>query len=131
MAADRVQVNVSDVPEAIRDRFVAEARERDLSLTQLAIEIVSRCYSVRVEVSGQTLRKKANGEVPSAHPPWVMRFPLELAAALDRAAGGRRIAKGRLVVNCLAEHYGLPAQSPLNRSLGQPRDEGGRFARRG
>lgn len=129
--SSRVQINVSEVPDAVRERFVAEARDRDLSLTQLAIEIVSRCYGVKVEVSGQTLRKSANGELPAAQPPWVMRFPLELAAALDRAAGGRRIAKGRLVVNCLAEHYGLPPQSPLNRSLGQHRDESGRYSRRG
>lgn len=131
--AERVQVNVQDVPEAIRDRVVAEARERDLSITNVVGEIVARCHGLEWTVGGQALRRKASGELPSGEPPWVLRFPRELVDKLQqtaREAGGRRVAKSRLILGCLAEHYGLSPQSPLNRSLGQPRDPGGRYVRR-
>ena len=62
------------------------------------------------------------------------RAAAQLALALAQAQqvnGGRRVAKARLIVNCLAEHYGLEAESPLNRSLAQPRGAHGRFTGRG
>jgi hypothetical protein len=122
------QINIADVPEPIRAATIAEARERDLSLGALVSEVVARCYGLDLDVRGQRLREGTTGQLP-----WVIRVPDELALALEQAQqgnGGRRIAKGRLIVNCLADHYGLPVESPLNRSLAQPRGAGGRFTGR-
>lgn len=119
------QVNIGDMPEPVRLAALSEARERDISLSSLVVEVVARCYGVRLDHHGQRLREGTTGELP-----WVIRMPSELAVTLARAqqnGGGRRVAKGRLIVNCLAEHYGLPVESPLNRSLAQPRGKGGRF----
>lgn len=132
MADDVAQVNVQDVPDAIREKVLSEASERDVSISSLVVEIVGRCHGLDIPASGQRLRRQANGELPSGKPPWVIRVPAVLAEALVAAVGDdRRVAKSRLILNCLAEHYGLPAESPLNRSLAQPRDGGGRYARRG
>jgi hypothetical protein len=122
------QVNIGSVPEAIREAVVAEARERDVSISSLVVEIVGRCYGQTMHATGQRLRTGTVGSLP-----WVIRMPGSLALALasaQEANGGRRIAKSRLIVACLAEHYGLPAESPLNRSLAQPRGAGGRFVGR-
>lgn len=123
------QINIGDMPEPVRVAALEEARERDISLSSLVTEVVGRCYGIQVDHQGQRLRQGTTGELP-----WVIRIPAELAATLARAqqnGGGRRVAKGRLIVNCLAEHYGLPVESPLNRSLAQPRGTGGRFTGRG
>jgi hypothetical protein len=122
------QVNIGDMPEPIRLAALAEARERDISLSSLVTEVVGRCYGLQLNHQGQRLREGTTGEVP-----WVIRIPRELAIALAAAqqnGGGRRVAKGRLIVNCLADHYGQPLESPLNRSLAQPRGAGGRFTGR-
>jgi len=122
------QVGVSDVPDRIRDSVVGEARERDVSISSLVVETVGRCYGMNLPANGQRLREGTTGE-----PPWVIRMPTELAQRLARAqqsGGGRRVAKSRLILACLADHYGLPAESPLNRSLAQPRGSGGRFTGR-
>lgn len=122
------QVNIGDMPEPVRLAALAEARERDISLSSLVAEVVGRCYGLQLDPHGQRLREGTTGELP-----WVIRIPVDLAAALARAQqanGGRRVAKGRLIINCLAEHYGLPVESPLNRSLAQPRGAGGRFTGR-
>lgn len=123
------QVNIGDMPEPVRLAALAEARERDIGLSLLVTEVVSRCYGLELAVQGQRLREGTTGQLP-----WVIRIPDELALALAAAqqnGGGRRVAKGRLIVNCLADHYGLPVESPLNRSLAQPRGAGGRFTGRG
>lgn len=124
MSNDR-QIGLGDVPDAIRRAVVAEARERDISFSKLVSEIVARCLGVQIAPTGQRLRRSANGELR------VVRIPTELSDALERVVtGDRRVAKARLILNCLAEHYGLPSESPLNRSLAQPRDQGGRFVGR-
>lgn len=126
--ADVRQVNIGEVPEAIRRAVMAEATERDVSISSLVVEIVGRCCGLKLEPSGQRLRVGATGD-----PPWVIRVPSELALALakrQQSNGGRRVAKSRLIIACLAEHYDLPAESPLNKSLAQPRGAGGRFVER-
>jgi hypothetical protein len=123
--SDVRQVGIADVPDAIRDKVIAEARDRDISISSLVVEIVGRCHGLDLPANGQRLRKGTAGD-----PPWVIRMPIELAMRIARAqqtGGGRRVAKSRLILACLADHYDLPAESPLNRSLAQPRGEGGRF----
>ena len=123
--SDVRQIGISDVPDAIRQAVIADARERDISISSLVVEVVARCHGLSYPPAGQRLREGTTGE-----PPWVIRMPRELALALAAAqqnGGGRRIAKSRLILACLAEHYDLPAESPLNRSLAQPRGDGGRF----
>lgn len=126
--SDVRQIGVAEVPAPIVQAVFAEATERDISISSLVVEIVGRCHGFDYPPAGQRLRKGAGGE-----PPWVIRMPSELALALARAqqnGGGRRVAKSRLIVGCLAEHYDLPVDSPLNRSLAQPRGERGRFVGR-
>lgn len=119
------QVGVSEVPDAIRDAVLAEARQRDVSLGSLVVEIVGRCHGIDLPATGR-MRQGTTGE-----PPWVIRMPFNLLVRLIRAQGkGGRLAKSRLILACLADHYDLPAESPLNRSLAQPRGEGGRFVGR-
>lgn len=123
------QVNISEVPEPVRLAVLAEATARDMSISSLVVEIVAECYGLRLDHHGQRLREGTVGQLP-----WVIRMPGELALALATAqqnGGGRRVAKGRLIVNCLADHYGLELESPLNRSLAQPRGYRGRFVGRG
>lgn len=123
------QVNIGDMPESIRLAVLDDARERDISVSSLVTEVVARCYGVKLEQQRtQRLRDGTTGELP-----WVIRMPSSLTYALSLAQlnnGGRRVAKGRLIVNCLADHYGLPPESPLNRSLAQPRGANGRFTGR-
>lgn len=125
------QVNISAMPEPVRQAVLAEARERDMSLSSLVTEIVGACHGLRYDHGAQRrqrLREGTTGDLP-----WVLRLPADLALALaqaQQANGGRRVAKQRLIVACLADHYGLDAESPLNRSLSQPRGMGGRFVGR-
>jgi hypothetical protein len=122
------QIGITEVPEEVRQAVLDDARERDISISSLVVELVGRCYGLDYPPAGQRLRKGATGE-----PPWVIRMPDELAIRLALAqenGGGRRIAKSRLILSCLAEHYGLQVESPLNRSLAQPRDGDGRFVGR-
>jgi hypothetical protein len=122
------QINISTMPDEVRLAVIAEARERDMSLSSLVTEIVGACHGLRYDHGAQRrqrLREGTTGELP-----WVLRIPAELALALaqaQQANGGRRVAKQRLIVSCLAEHYGIETESPLNRSLAQPRGAGGRF----
>jgi hypothetical protein len=131
VVAEARQVNISVMPEAVRQAVFREAQERDMSISSLVVEIVGLCHGLRYDASmtkRQRLREGTGGLLP-----WVIRMPDELVLALaqrQQANGGRRIAKQRLIVNCLAEHYGLETDSPLNRSLAQPRGDGGRFTGR-
>ena len=126
------QINISAMPEPVRLAVIAEATERDMSLSSLVTEIVGACHGLRYDHGAQRrqrLREGTTGQLP-----WVLRLPADLALALaqaQQANGGRRVAKQRLIVACLADHYGLEAESPLNRSLAQPRGTGGRFTGRG
>ena len=131
VVAEVRQINISVMPEPVRQAVFREARERDMSISSLVVEIVGLCHGIRYDAS--TTRRQRLREGTGGLLPWVIRMPDELALALaqrQQANGGRRIAKQRLIVNCLAEHYGLEAESPLNRSLAQPRGTGGRFVGR-
>lgn len=104
---------MKDVPAPLSAALVRDARERDVSLNEAAVEPLARKYGV--------------GRVPSdacfVEPdddPGVLklRVPGDLRYALRRRAAASDSTIRGLVLQALAQHLGLPAESPKRRTRG-------------
>lgn len=99
MSAEERKLNVTLAAD-VKERLVADADERDLSLNDVAVGILAERYRVRFE---GTSRKSPGTKTPSG--PVLLRMPLALYKKIHAAAVG--VSKVDLVNRTLREHYGL------------------------
>jgi hypothetical protein len=106
-------IHVRNVPDPIREKVTADAREHNVSVTDLVGEIVARHYGLGWEPTGYPFSGAGRNH-------WFIRMPRVLKHTLDAAAD----ASGNTVTGCVlvavAKHYGLPEPSARRRTAVEP-----------
>ena len=101
-------IHVRNVPDNIRTKVTDDAREHNVSVTDLVGEIVARHYGLGWEPTGYPFSGAGRNH-------WFIRMPRVLKHTLDAAAQ----ASGNTVTGCVlvavAKHYGLPEPSAARR----------------
>jgi hypothetical protein len=107
------QFVILDVPAALKAALVADAIERGISQSDVALEIISRRFGVPFEASGRT-----GAQLPAADAPGlgIRRVSDQLHAAVHSTAYATRTSMERILLRVLHEHYSLdyspPARAP-------------------
>lgn len=108
-----VDLIVSDVPEPVLARLAHDAENRDVSLNDAAVEILSAARRMAHEPSGARFRSApSTGRLLLALPD-----DLHRRIKMDAAARPGVTMRG-LVIEALANHYGVPVPAPQRRPRG-------------
>lgn len=95
-------LNVSYVPADVKERLVADAVSREVSLNDVAVTILADHFGVRFEGTGRASpgAKREDG-------PLILRVPESLYWKIDAAAHGRHGARTKVafVLDVLQKHY--------------------------
>ena len=110
--APTVEIIVPDVPDEVWEALHADAIERNVSRNEAAVSILAERYAVRREPS--TAKFRARGELNTDRPLQLV-VPTRLRKKLRAEAFRREATIRGLVIEALAEHYGLPFDSPQRR----------------
>jgi hypothetical protein len=108
----RVGIDVRKVPEAIRERVEAEAAAAGISRNEVVVRVLSARYGVPYEA---TRYPYTEGDGDSDH--WLLRVPRMLREVIRAHAESVNGTQPGVVLYALADHYGLPAQSPRKRGV--------------
>lgn len=100
--ADRVEIVVQDIPQELRSAIIADAREQNVSINEVAVRILATAFGVEREPSGRPYR----GESGSTQLLLAVPDALRTAVRLSSARRGATI-RG-IVIEVLSEHYSLP-----------------------
>lgn len=110
----RVQMNVQDVPTAVRDAVENDARERDVSVNDVQGEILAGYYDMAWESSGYPFPK--GPDLKSGSDQWVIRMPAKLKGMLRDHARTAGIPAQVLILRIIERHYGLNITPARKRS---------------
>lgn len=94
------------LPEDLRAELEKEARERDVTLNDVAGRILHEHYGIYWDPSGAPYREMAQR--------FKLRVPESLHQAIRLDAASKGTVRG-IVLSILASHYGLAAISPQRR----------------
>lgn len=94
------------------DALLADAEARDVSRNEAAVSILARRYGVAREPSGQRFKPPRDRD-PSR--PMQLMVPEQLRYKLNVTAARRKATQTGLVLEALAEEYGIPFDSPQRR----------------
>lgn len=119
-----VDLNVKDVPAAVRKAVEEDARERDVSVNDVQGEILARRYGLAWEPSGYPYSGTSGSDQ------WVIRIPRALRDAIKGHAEGAKLTQRGCVLLALSDHYGMEPVSPRKRSRYQLDPQVVREARR-
>jgi hypothetical protein len=109
--SDRAAIDVRDVREDIRKAVEADARERDSSMNDVVGEILARRYGYVWTPSGYPYTDGTESTQ------WLLRVPGALRDSIrDHAKGMPSGTMRGVIMAALAQHYGLPVESPRKRS---------------
>lgn len=91
-------------PPDLRPRLVEEAKERDTSLTDLIVQILSRTYRVKCEAQPSSRRSSPpdDGSILK-----IYLLPLALYTAIAASAAKNQRTTQREILAALSAHYGL------------------------
>lgn len=106
-----VGINIHDVPKSIRTAVEDDARERDMSVNDVIMEILARRYKRKAHLSGYPFTF-TSGAVT-----WLVRVPEPLRNAIRRHAERDRLTMRGCVLLALAAHYGVEQVSAYSRRI--------------
>jgi predicted HicB family RNase H-like nuclease len=105
-----MELIVQDVPDRVLARLQADAKRRDVSINEAVTGILASHYGVQHEPSGV----KWSGPLTRTTLLLSMSDDLHRRIKID-AAGRKGVSMRGLIVQTLASHYKIPAQSPQRR----------------
>jgi predicted HicB family RNase H-like nuclease len=111
--ASRVQLIVPDVPKRIVRALNREAKQRNVSVSEVAAGILAAHYGVPLEPTNSHY-------IPVTSEARLMpRVPVEVRQALREQAAANGATMSGLVRQALAAHYGFNPPAPTRRSRGK------------
>jgi predicted HicB family RNase H-like nuclease len=105
-----MELIVQDVPDRVLARLQADAKRRDVSINEAVTGILAGHYGVQHEPSGV----KWSGPLTRTTLLLSMSDDLHRRIKID-AAGRKGVSMRGLIVQTLASHYKIPAQSAARR----------------
>lgn len=108
----RVGIDVRKVPEAIRQRVDAEAQLDGISRNDVIVRVLSGRYGVPYEPTGYPYNADGGDSAQ-----WGLRVPRVLRDVIRAHAETVGGTQPGVILLALADHYGLPAQSPRKRGV--------------
>lgn len=97
----RVEIVVQDVPPDLREKLVADAEARNVSINEAAVAPLAEHFGVEREPSGRGFR----GESGSSQ--LLLAVPDELRTAVRLMAARKGATIRGIVIDVLSDHYGL------------------------
>lgn len=108
---DYVQTNVRNVHPDIRKAVVADALEREVTLSDVVGEILAQRFRSEYEPSG----RRATGLGDNGVDQFLLSLPVGIVTAVYFESKNRKTTQSSVVQMVLADHYGLPF-TPVSRS---------------
>lgn len=114
-----VQVNISEMSEAMRQALAADAEAKDVSRNEAAVEVLCSAYGIDRGVP----RRSSYRPIPENDGPITFELPKPLRDKLRVQAARKGATMAGLIRVALAEHYELPPEEPTRkpRSASAPR----------
>jgi len=106
----RVGIDVRKVPADIRQRVDAEAAVEGVSRNDVIVRVLSGRYGVPYEATGYPYTPDGGDSDQ-----WGLRVPVMLRDVIRAHAATVGGTQPGVILLALAQHYGLPAQSPRKR----------------
>jgi hypothetical protein len=110
--ASYVMRTVSNVPPALKSELVADARLRDISIADVALEILGDYFQIPVYLRAH--RFKGGGSSRQL----TFQHPREMSLAVWTVAQRLHTTESGAILYVLAQHYGLEFEAPR---IGRPR----------
>ena len=107
-------IHVRNVPDNIRTVVVEDAREHNVSISDLVGELLARHYGLAWESTGYPFSGAGRDH-------WFVRMPRVLKHTLDAASEASGNTVTGIVLVALAKHYGLPEPPAGRRTAHEPK----------
>lgn len=93
--------NVKNVPLELKEAIYAEAQEREITMNDIVGTLLSEYWNEPYELSGERNTKVASGDQ------LLVWLPPSMLARVWATAKQRSITESAVIIDILADHYGL------------------------